>query len=140
MYAQVKEIATKRDINEEIPRVCRLQTVHNNAPYSTEEEYYRRAAYAPYLEAFCNSLKERFESHKETVASFQNFVPKQISVHWKLLSISTKKICHIKRSCKVILCCGKKSEVRKNLKIFPKKPLVLMKNVTRLSSLTFIFS
>ncbi|GBM39638.1 hypothetical protein AVEN_251565-1 [Araneus ventricosus] len=47
--------------------------------------------------------------------SFQNFVPKQISIHWKLLSISTKNICHIKRSCKVSLCCGKKSGVRKNL-------------------------
>ncbi|GBO37366.1 hypothetical protein AVEN_81561-1 [Araneus ventricosus] len=75
LYAQVKEIAAKLDIKEEIPRVCRLQTAHNNVPYSTEEEYYRRAVYVPYLDDFCNSLKERFESHKETVASLQHILP-----------------------------------------------------------------
>ncbi|GBO21990.1 repressor of the inhibitor of the protein kinase [Araneus ventricosus] len=57
LYAQVKEIAAKLDIKEEIPRVCRLQTAHNNVPHSTEEEYYRRAIYVSYLDDFCNSLK-----------------------------------------------------------------------------------
>ncbi|GBM05820.1 hypothetical protein AVEN_288-1 [Araneus ventricosus] len=75
MYAQVKEIAAKLDIKEEIPRVCRLQTARNNVPYSTEEEYYRRAVYVPYLDDFCNSLKKPFESHKETVASLQHILP-----------------------------------------------------------------
>ncbi|GBM46498.1 repressor of the inhibitor of the protein kinase [Araneus ventricosus] len=75
LYAQVKEIAAKLDIKEEIPRVCRLQTASNNVPDSTEEEYYRRAVYVPYLDNFCNSLKERFESHKETVASLQHILP-----------------------------------------------------------------
>ncbi|GBN35873.1 repressor of the inhibitor of the protein kinase [Araneus ventricosus] len=76
LYAQVKEITAKLDIKEEIPRVCRLHTVRNNGPYSTEEEYYRRAVYVPYyLDDFCNSLKERFESHKETVASLQHILP-----------------------------------------------------------------
>ncbi|GBM64708.1 Microsomal glutathione S-transferase 3, partial [Araneus ventricosus] len=41
LYAQVKEIAAKLNIKEEIPRVCRLQTARNNVPYSTEEYYYR---------------------------------------------------------------------------------------------------
>ncbi|GBN21481.1 hypothetical protein AVEN_136383-1 [Araneus ventricosus] len=41
LYAQVKEIAAKLDIKEDIPRVCRLQTARNNVSYSTEEEYYR---------------------------------------------------------------------------------------------------
>ncbi|GBN51916.1 repressor of the inhibitor of the protein kinase [Araneus ventricosus] len=71
----VKEIAVKLDIKEEIPRACRLQTARNNVPDSTEEEYYRRAVYVPYLDDFCNSLKERFESHKETVASLQHILP-----------------------------------------------------------------
>ncbi|GBM62982.1 repressor of the inhibitor of the protein kinase [Araneus ventricosus] len=71
----VKEIAAKLDIKEEIPRVCRLQTVRNNVPGSTEEEYYRRAVYVPYLDDFWNSLKERFESHKETVTSLQHILP-----------------------------------------------------------------
>ncbi|GBO21920.1 hypothetical protein AVEN_164077-1, partial [Araneus ventricosus] len=71
----VKEIAAKLDIKEEIPRVCCLQTARNNVPYSKEEEYYRRAVYLPYLDDFCNSLKERFESHKETVASLQHILP-----------------------------------------------------------------
>ncbi|GBN44966.1 repressor of the inhibitor of the protein kinase [Araneus ventricosus] len=71
----VKEIAAKLDIKEEIPRACRLQTARNNVPDSTEEEYYRRAVYVPYLDDFCNSLKERFESHKETVASLQHILP-----------------------------------------------------------------
>ncbi|GBM95734.1 hypothetical protein AVEN_202060-1 [Araneus ventricosus] len=75
LYAQVKEIAAKLDIKEEISRVCRLQTARNNVPDSTEEEYYRRAVYVPYLDDFCNSLKERFESHKETVASLQHILP-----------------------------------------------------------------
>ncbi|GBM12527.1 repressor of the inhibitor of the protein kinase [Araneus ventricosus] len=75
LYAQVKEIAAKLHIKEEIPRVCRLQTARNNVPYSTEEEYYRRAVYVPYLDDFCNSLKECFESHKETVASLQHILP-----------------------------------------------------------------
>ncbi|GBM35490.1 hypothetical protein AVEN_257189-1 [Araneus ventricosus] len=75
LYAQVKEIAAKLDIKEEIPRVCHLQTARNNVPYSTEEEYYRRAVYVPYLDYFCNSLNERFESHKETVASLQHILP-----------------------------------------------------------------
>ncbi|GBO17508.1 hypothetical protein AVEN_129048-1 [Araneus ventricosus] len=57
LYAQVKKIAAKFDIKEEIPRVCRLQTDRNNVPDSTEEEYYRRAVYVPYLDDFCNSLK-----------------------------------------------------------------------------------
>ncbi|GBL92759.1 hypothetical protein AVEN_269734-1, partial [Araneus ventricosus] len=74
LYAQVKEIAAKLDIKEEIPRVCRLQTARNNVPYSAEEEYYRRAVYVPYLDDFCNSLKERSESHKETVASLQHIL------------------------------------------------------------------
>ncbi|GBM09372.1 hypothetical protein AVEN_5819-1 [Araneus ventricosus] len=129
LYAQVKEISVKLHIKEDIPRVCRLQTARNNVPYSTIKEYYRQTVYVPYLVDFCNSLKERFESHKEIVASyntsFQNFEPKQMSVHWKLLLISTKKICHINRSYKVILSCRKKSGVRKNLKFFPKQPLVL---------------
>ncbi|GBN01108.1 repressor of the inhibitor of the protein kinase [Araneus ventricosus] len=47
----------------------------NNVPDSTEEEYDRRAVYVPYLDDFCNSLKERFESHKETVASSQHILP-----------------------------------------------------------------
>ncbi|GBM01713.1 repressor of the inhibitor of the protein kinase [Araneus ventricosus] len=72
---EVKEIAAKLDIKEEIPRVCRLQTARNNVPDSTEEEYSRRAVYVPYLDDFCNSLKERFESHKETVASLQHILP-----------------------------------------------------------------
>ncbi|GBN81036.1 repressor of the inhibitor of the protein kinase, partial [Araneus ventricosus] len=75
LCAQVKEIAAKLDIKEEIPRVCRLQTARNNVPYSTEEEYYRRAVYVPYLDDFCNSLKERFESQKETVAFLQHIFP-----------------------------------------------------------------
>ncbi|GBN51906.1 repressor of the inhibitor of the protein kinase [Araneus ventricosus] len=74
LYSQVKELAAKLDIKEDIPRVCRLQTTRNNVPYSTEE-YYRRAVYVPYLDDFCNSLKERFESHKETVASLQHILP-----------------------------------------------------------------
>ncbi|GBN46771.1 repressor of the inhibitor of the protein kinase [Araneus ventricosus] len=74
LYAQVKEIAAKLNIKEEISRVCRLQTARNNVPYSTEE-YYQRAAYVPYLDDFCNSLKEHFESHKETVASLQHILP-----------------------------------------------------------------
>lgn len=76
LYAQVKEFAAKLDIKEEVPRICHLQTARNNVPYSTEEEYYRRAVYVPYLDDFCNSLKERFESHKETVASLQHILPK----------------------------------------------------------------
>ncbi|GBM55981.1 hypothetical protein AVEN_45130-1 [Araneus ventricosus] len=42
---------------------------------STEEEYYRGAVYVPYLDDFCNLLKKRFESHKETVASLQHILP-----------------------------------------------------------------
>ncbi|GBN79590.1 hypothetical protein AVEN_268641-1 [Araneus ventricosus] len=74
-FSLLKEIAAKLDIKEEIPRVRRLQTARNNVPYSTEEEYYRRGVYVPYLDDFCNSLKERFESHKETVASLQHILP-----------------------------------------------------------------
>ncbi|GBN64972.1 hypothetical protein AVEN_179152-1 [Araneus ventricosus] len=47
----------------------------NNVRYSTEEEYYRQAVSVPYLDDFCNSLKERFESHKETVAFLQHILP-----------------------------------------------------------------
>ncbi|GBM63956.1 repressor of the inhibitor of the protein kinase [Araneus ventricosus] len=78
LYAQVKEIAAKLDIKEDIRRVCRLQTARNNVPYNKEEEYYRRAVYVPYLDDFCNSLKALnhcFESHKETVASLQHILP-----------------------------------------------------------------
>ncbi|GBN25518.1 Zinc finger MYM-type protein 1 [Araneus ventricosus] len=71
----LKEIAAKLDIKEEISRVCRLQTARNNDLYSTEKEYYRRAVYVPFLDDFCNSLKERFESLKETVASLQHILP-----------------------------------------------------------------
>ncbi|GBN83912.1 hypothetical protein AVEN_106887-1 [Araneus ventricosus] len=75
LHAQVKEISAKLDIKEEIPRVCRLQTALDNVPYRTKEEYCRRAVYVPFLDDFCNSLKESFESHKETVASLQHIVP-----------------------------------------------------------------
>ncbi|GBM17890.1 hypothetical protein AVEN_111048-1 [Araneus ventricosus] len=37
--------------------------------------HYLRAVYIPYLDDFCNSLKERFESHKETIASLQHILP-----------------------------------------------------------------
>ncbi|GBM65433.1 hypothetical protein AVEN_71115-1 [Araneus ventricosus] len=75
LYAQLKEITPKLDIKEDITRVCRLQTARNDVPYSTEGEYYRRAVYVPYLGDFCNSLKEGFESHKETVASLKHILP-----------------------------------------------------------------
>lgn len=75
LYSQIKQLAEKLNIKEDIPRICRLQSARNNVPYSTQEEYYRRAVYLPYLDDFCNSLKERFEPHKETVASLQNILP-----------------------------------------------------------------
>ncbi|GBM51375.1 hypothetical protein AVEN_168762-1 [Araneus ventricosus] len=127
LYAQVKEIDAKFDIKEEIPRVCILPTARNNVPYSTEEEYYRRAVYVPYLDYYCNSLKERFESHKGTVASLQYILPEfctktdfcslEAAFNFYEEDLSHKEV--------VSLCCGKKNGVRKNLKIFPKQPLVI---------------
>ncbi|GBN92382.1 hypothetical protein AVEN_116156-1 [Araneus ventricosus] len=84
-----RKTALNTEIRRCVPRsapevCCGFITVHvaiflgispNNVPYSTEEEYYRQAVYVPYLDDFCNSLKERFESHKETVASLQHILP-----------------------------------------------------------------
>ncbi|GBM23764.1 hypothetical protein AVEN_271126-1 [Araneus ventricosus] len=65
-----------------IKEVCRFfhmsakrTEILKSMPCSTEEYNYRRAVYVPYLDDFCNSLKERFESHKETVASLQHILP-----------------------------------------------------------------
>ncbi|GBN72353.1 putative RNA-directed DNA polymerase from transposon X-element [Araneus ventricosus] len=129
MWHNVKEIAAKLDIKEEISRVCRLQTARNNVPYSTEEEYYRRAVYVPYLDDFCNSLKGRFESHKETVASLQHNLP-EFCTKTDLCSLEAafnfyeEDLSH-KEVVQSEFMFGKKSGVRKNLKIFPKQPLVL---------------
>ncbi|XP_044751693.1 52 kDa repressor of the inhibitor of the protein kinase-like [Coccinella septempunctata] len=75
LYEQVKTIASKLFVTEELPRFCRLQTTRNNVPYTTEEEYYRRAVYVPYLDDFCEALRERFQSHKDTIISLQNILP-----------------------------------------------------------------
>lgn len=65
----------ENDIKEEVPRTCRLQKSRCNVPYSSEEEYYRRAVYVPYLDDFCGALNERFETHKELISSLQCVLP-----------------------------------------------------------------
>ncbi|GBM74964.1 hypothetical protein AVEN_79004-1 [Araneus ventricosus] len=154
LYAQVKEIAAKLDIKEEIPRVCRLQTARNNVPYSTEEEYYiilcililvdRRAVYVPYLDDFCNSLKERFESHKETVASLQRILPEfctktdfysfEAAFNFYEEDSSHKEVVQSE------FMLWKEKWSQEKSENLPKTAISSLKNVTRLSSLTFIFS
>ncbi|GBN56072.1 hypothetical protein AVEN_216501-1 [Araneus ventricosus] len=129
LYTQVKEIAAKLDIKEEIPRVCRLQTARNNVPYSTEEEYYRRAVYVPYLDDFCNSLKECFESLKETVASLQHILPEfctktdfyslEAAFNFYEEDLSHKEVVQNE------FMLWKEKWSQENLKLFPKQPLVL---------------
>jgi len=68
-YVQIKEFGDNNYIKEEVPRTCRIQRSRCNVPYSSEEEYYRRAVYMPYLDDFCGALNERFETHKELILS-----------------------------------------------------------------------
>ena len=141
LYGQVKEFAAKLGITEEVPRVCRLQTARNNIPYSTEEEYYRRAVYVPYLDDFCNSLTERFESHKDTISSLQNFLPEfciktDVSSLEAALDFYEENLSH-KDIVRSEFMLWKEKWI---FKIALRQPSALLNNVTRLSSLTFTFS
>ncbi|GBL85156.1 hypothetical protein AVEN_221363-1 [Araneus ventricosus] len=75
LYAQVKEIAAKLDIKEDIPRVCRLQTASTTSLTAQKKNTIDKLFMYLTLMTFCNSLKERFKSHKETVASLQHILP-----------------------------------------------------------------
>ncbi|XP_050063021.1 52 kDa repressor of the inhibitor of the protein kinase-like [Aphis gossypii] len=75
LYVQIREFASKNYIKEEVPRTCRLQGFRCNVPYNSEEEYYRRAVYVPYLDDFCSGLNERFETHKKLILSLQCVLP-----------------------------------------------------------------
>lgn len=75
LYVQIKEFADDNDIKEEVPRICRLQKSRCNVPYSSGEEFYRRAVYVPYLDDFCDALNKRFETHKELIFSLQCVLP-----------------------------------------------------------------
>jgi hypothetical protein len=75
LYIQIREFANKNDIKEEILRTYHLQGSRCNVLYNSEEEYYRRAIYVPYLDDFCSVLNERFETHKELISSLQCVLP-----------------------------------------------------------------
>lgn len=75
IYKEAKIFSDKIKVPEDVPRTCKLQVGRSNITYSSAEEYYRRSIYVPYLDDFSSSLKERFESHQETVASLQCVLP-----------------------------------------------------------------
>ncbi|GBO22015.1 hypothetical protein AVEN_116280-1, partial [Araneus ventricosus] len=116
----------------------------NNVPYITEEEYYGQAVHVPYLDDFCNSLKERFESHKETVASLQHilpefctktdFYPLEAAFNFYEEDLPHKEVVQSEFMLRKEKWSQEKSE---NL---PKTSSSSIEKVTRLSSPSFIFS
>lgn len=113
LYVQIKEFADENDIKEEVPRTCRLQKSRCNVPYSSEEEYYRRAVYVPYLDDFCNALNERFETHKELISSLQCVLP-EICLKSEFSSLDSalkfySEDLAFKKLCRANSCCGKRN-------------------------------
>lgn len=75
LYKEAKAISERLNVEECVPRTCAIQRNRENIPYNNAEEYYRRAIFIPFLEDLISSLKERFETHRDSVKSLQNVLP-----------------------------------------------------------------
>lgn len=60
IFAEVEEIAADIGAAVEMPRTTRRQTLRDNVPADTKEEYFRRVVYVPFLDNFLTQLEVRF--------------------------------------------------------------------------------
>lgn len=68
IFKQCEKLAENASFNICVPRVVEKQTRRTNPPFTTTEEYYRRAIFIPYLDSLITSISDRFP--KENNAAF----------------------------------------------------------------------
>lgn len=71
IFKKVIEKCQDLGVSVSRPRVTGRQTMRNNVPSETNEEYFRRSLFIPFLDSTIQSLDQKFESHKDTLKPFQ---------------------------------------------------------------------
>lgn len=74
IFKSASESALLFEIAVTKPRTANRQTMRNNVPADSVEEYYRRSVYIPFLDAFVSSLNSKFIKHKNILQPFQHLL------------------------------------------------------------------
>lgn len=67
------------DAEIRVPRTAKKQTVRDNPPFDTPEEYYRRAIFLPCLDQLISQLEIRFDANEKIFSSIEIIIPKYAS-------------------------------------------------------------
>ncbi len=62
------------------PRTANQQTMRNNAAADTEEDFYGRVIFIPFLDEFPSALDVKFLAHKNVLKLFQFLVSEAVDV------------------------------------------------------------
>ena len=73
-FEQATDLATAAEVCLETPSQCRRQTLHDNPPADTPEQYFRRSVGIPFLDFLLSQLETRF-SQAEVAADGLKLVP-----------------------------------------------------------------
>ena len=76
IWERSSNIMEELDIDIKVPRIAGRQTMRANVPYSTAEEYYKRALAIPLLDAIQQQLKERFTKSSISASKLLGLDPK----------------------------------------------------------------
>ena len=75
IFERASRRAHQYDVPVSTPRRCSVQTVRDNHPGATTEEYYRRALAIPFLDHLKAEIDDRFSSHSITAMRYLGIVP-----------------------------------------------------------------
>ena len=74
-YTSVVEFAKKLKVDPSVPRRCSRQTLRDNVPSETFEEYYRRVVTIPMLDYLIGQMKTRFSSLQQIAVKSLHLCP-----------------------------------------------------------------
>lgn len=74
LILDVENVLCLVDETVKTPRLIR-QSIRNNIPADSTEEYYRRSIFLPFLDYFKSHLIERFIKHNYIICGLQNLIP-----------------------------------------------------------------
>ncbi|CAH1111156.1 unnamed protein product [Psylliodes chrysocephalus] len=92
IYLKTKRICDEFDITILQPKTTYRQTKRNNVPGSSQEEYYRRALYIPFLDQLIQAIDAKFLNHKNTLEPFQKLLCNNNSLDIKEVFNSTQHL------------------------------------------------
>ncbi|CAH1114479.1 unnamed protein product [Psylliodes chrysocephalus] len=77
---EMKAIGIELDVEIRVPRLVTKQSFRVNPLVSTPEQYFKISILIPYLDSFCNSLKERFSRKQGPAIELQTLHPTKVRV------------------------------------------------------------